>query len=381
MSQGEEASPFGPDPRSQLQALLESDRKGIVDGVEFDFRHPSIPVELWHSPDAAYGVDFRFPSECEEADPEDRTAWEDETPWVQAEVGDAVSIAELRRFDRHEGPLADLHDTEEWWAHLHLTRGRTGERIHLEGVMAFVPRDALGPHSPHILHPDEEYAAYVEQHHITFDKIRRRIARLIQSTSRREPAWWVTINGTRGRLMSELMLPLVPPGALVETGWVYERTHGPAQEWLKLADDADEFAFDEIEYVKEQFPSAELEALVDTVAAAAYALARAECELRVAPLAKTTLKAIKGGAEGGKRRAQNRREWVARNWEPHALELAKSIREKAPGLGQTNLAAEIVFAWTSAVDPPGHDWTLAFVRRAERQGLIPRRERNGAGRG
>lgn len=375
----EGVDPFDGDPRYQLAALLEAGREGVVDGVSFDLRHPSIPPELWHAPDGAYDIDLWFPSERIETDADNEFARESDAPWVQAEVGDGISIAALRRFDRHEGPLADVHDTEEWWAHLRLIRRATGERIDLGGVMCFVPRDALGPHSPHIPPGDEDYADYVEQHGITFEKIGRRIERLAASTKRREPAMWATINGVRARV-SEAVLPLLPPDTEVEHGWAYEGPFGPAREWLTMADNAHCFAIEEVGALEEA-TSVDLVALLDTVAAAAYSLARAESELRVAPLAKNTLKVIEGGALGGKRRAENRRKWVAAHWEPHAIELGKALREKAPSLGQTNLAAEILFAWSSDVSPPGHDWMLNFVRAAERQGLIPRRRRSGGPKG
>lgn len=371
---------FGFVPRRQLEILLASEeREGLIDGVRFDLRHPSVPAELWHAPDGAYGIEMLFPSERDEEEEPSEHLFEDARRWVQAEVGDTVSIANLRRFDRHEGPLADLHDTEEWWADLRLTRP-TGERIQLEGVMCFVPRDALGPHSPHFPPDDDGYAAYVEQHGITFEKIGRRVKRLAASTKRRGPAMWATVNGMRARV-SDALLPLLPPETEVEHGWIYEAPFGAAREWLTVADRALSLAKDEVAGFEDEGACADLSVLLDTVAAAAYALARAECELRVAPLAKNTLKVIEGGTLGGKRSAQNRREWVSRHWEPHALELGKALREKDPSLGQANLAAEILFAWTSDVPPPGHDWTLNFVRAAERQKLIQRRVPNGGRKG
>jgi len=376
----ESFKPFGPNPRVDIARLLETSREGVIDGVTFDLNHSAIPPESWHAPDGIFGVDLYFPSEAEGGEEEVSFFSEPGDQRVWAEVGDVISIAELRRFDRLEGPLVDLHDTEEWWAYLQLERRTTGERVKLEGVVCFVPRDALGPHSPHFLPDDEGHAAYVEQHVVTFKKIGLRIKRLAASTRRREPALWATVNGMRARI-TEGMRALLPPDTEVEHGWVYEGPFGPAREWLTLADRSQEFARDEAEAVRDETPSIDLTELLDTVAAAAYALARAECELRVAPLAKNTLKVIEGGGVGGRRSAARRREWVATNWEPHALELGQAIRAKTPSLGQTNLATEILFAWTSEIQAPGYDWTLAFIRAAERRGVIPKRLPEGGRKG
>jgi hypothetical protein len=369
--------PFAEFPGRQLDVLLDSDRLGIVDGVEFDFRHPSIPPALWHAPYGALGIELHLPSEWseeDEAEAAEQFAQDpDRVPWVRAKHGDQVYIRNLGRFDRSEGPLVDEHDTLEWWAHLQLKRS-TGEIININGVIMFVPRDALGPHSPHThVHLDEGYADYIEQHQITFKKIGRRIERLSVGAKQRNHAMWAIVNGARYRVSPELV-HLLPEGAVIELGWVYEAPAGAASEWLKLADAAFGVASEEVLAVEGE-SSASLEVLIDTVAAAAYALARAEAELNVAPLAKRALRVIDGGGKGGRKRAQNRQRWIAENWEPHATELAQQKRKEFPHKSQSDLAVEISHAWKREGEAPGHDWLLDFVRREERAGRLPRRIR------
>lgn len=308
---GDDPFGFAADPRNQLQALLDSERVGVIDGVNLDLNHPQLPVEVWHAPDSAYGVDLWFPSEGRDfGDEPTPSLVGGEGPGVIARAGDSISIATISRFDRHLGPLADPHDTEEWWATLRLVRADSGERLLLDGVVAFVPRDALSPHSPHLEIGDEDYAAYYERHLITFDKIGRRIDRLASSIRKREPAIWAKISGVKYRI-TESMLEQLDPDAEIEHGWAYEAPVGRVREWLTLADRAHELALDAANGSDEELRSGGLEVLLDTVAAAAYALARAESEMRVAPLAEKGIRAQRS-LQAATRKAQQRGEPVRR---------------------------------------------------------------------
>lgn len=387
---------FASDPYNQLVALLESDRVGVIDGIHFDLRHQSIPPDLWHAPDGAFGVDFLFPSERgDPADIDDDGLGRDgasfgEADWhqtlkeelvppkVQAEVGDTISISRIRQFDRAEGPLADLHDAEERWAHLCLTRP-SGQRIELEGTMQFVPRDALGPHSPHWPPFDDGMAAYVQHHGVTFEKIRRRIERLAKAGERRVPVKRATIDGTRYRI-TDAVIPMLPANAKIESGWATEGLGGDAADWLFLAEQAAALAQGEIDTVGD-LPAPDLSVLLDTAAAAGYALARLESELRLTPLALNSLKVIEGGRFGGKKRAANRRAWIAEKWEPEALVLATKVRKGAPDRAQKDLASDIQNAWRLEGEQPGFEWLLAFIRAAEKRGDLHRRLRASEVRG
>ena len=289
---------FDSDVYSQLNHLVDSGKAGVIDGVHFDLRHPSIPHELWHCPVAAYCIMINFPSNRSAGTSQSVLSPDIDDQFEQAEVGDTVSIAELARFDRGNGPLSDTHDTVEWWATLELIRQTTGERIALSGRVHFVPRDALGPHSPHLLHDDEDFADYVAQHAISFGKIRLRISRLASAIKRRIPAKWARVDGVRCRVTDEV-IPLLPPNTEIEFGWTYEAPFGPAREWLEMADLAQSYAIEEEEAFGEKVGSESLTALLDLVAAASYSLARAECELRVAPLAMRGIKVAQGGSKGG----------------------------------------------------------------------------------
>ena len=48
------------------------------------------------------------------------------------------------------------------------------------------------------------------------------------------------------------------------------------------------------------------------------------------PHARRGLKAVEGGAAGGRVSGEVRRRWAADNWEHHALELAKAKRAAVP---------------------------------------------------
>ncbi len=106
---------------------------------------------------------------------------------------------------------------------------------------------------------------------------------------------------------------------------------------------------------------------------AGYFLAKAEAVSTMLPHAQRGLESVRGGARGGRSSGEQRRRWVAENWEPHALQLATKKRLEMPRIGQADLASEIQFAWTKSGKAPGHGWLLDFVRAAEKDGRLARR--------
>ena len=106
---------------------------------------------------------------------------------------------------------------------------------------------------------------------------------------------------------------------------------------------------------------------------AGFYLAKAEAEIWMAPYAERGLGSVKGGTIGGRNSGEKRRTWIADNWEPHALEIARTARAERPAIGQSDLASEVQFAWTNEGKAPGHDWILEFVRAAEKDGRLQRR--------
>ena len=148
------------DPWRRLEAIIDAYRVGEVDGVKFDLRHHSIPPDVWHAPGAAYSGDVSYPWMRDTAPRAGAASNDDEDdfprslaaptdPLVRIESGDAVSIKWIVDFDRREGPFVDPHDTEERWAYLLLKRA-DGTTMKLENPICFVPRDAMGPHSPQL---------------------------------------------------------------------------------------------------------------------------------------------------------------------------------------------------------------------------------------
>lgn len=227
-----------------LDLILNRDRVGTVQGVEFDFRHHDLPgPETWHSPEGRYPFGITFPwDRGDGGEPADCyvTGYGEDEPVVHVYSGDKVSIGQVRRFSRggYRPPYVDDHDAHALWAYLTVRRS-DGTMVSSDEPIQFNARDAMGPHSPHIDIADDGYADFVGDFRVTFDKVRRRIERLYQAAPNR------------------------------------------AGEWLKLAAEALGEAETEAEYIKGKFPSKEdstcdLSDLLDLTAAAAYALAKAE---------------------------------------------------------------------------------------------------------
>jgi hypothetical protein len=107
-----------------------------------------------------------------------------------------------------------------------------------------------------------------------------------------------------------------------------------------------------------------------------YAWAKAEAELKLKPLARSALRvkagATSGGAESGKARQRKR----AETWEPIAKEMAKGIRAENPTLSQDDVATEIDARWKDPTcRPPRHPTLKGLISRMERAGELPKRQR------
>ncbi len=57
---------------------------------------------------------------------------------------------------------------------------------------------------------------------------------------------------------------------------------------------------------------------------AGFYLAKAEAERWLAPYAERGLASVVGGTKGGRKSGETRRAWIADNWEPHALDIARA---------------------------------------------------------
>jgi hypothetical protein len=80
------------------------------------------------------------------------------------------------------------------------------------------------------------------------------------------------------------------------------------------------------------------------------------------------------GVEGGAKSVNTRRR-KASEWQAHALTLASSIREVGHSLSQRDLASDIRAGWKLEVPAaPSFDSILAFVRKAEKDGLLKARK-------
>jgi hypothetical protein len=237
-----------------LQALVEARARGEVDGVWFDFRHAGLPANgwqpttLWDFFEQLADVQF-IPWEPNEK--LSRPVAGIGASWKSDRVrpGDEVFIRSVERFRRGHGPLTDPHDNQELWAYLAIRRPDGAEEP-IEGPVMFVPPDAMAAFSHHeSFGRDEDYAEYLREHAVTFNKIGARTERLSEAT-----------NTASGR------------------------------EWLKLAQDMHSQAEDLLAARLVDWGD-DARLLTDLAATAGYALAHAEAEERLVPKAELGLKA------------------------------------------------------------------------------------------
>jgi hypothetical protein len=280
-------------PYRAIFEIFNKTRVGEIDGVSFDVRHPDLPVETWHAPDAWYlnGLSFPWDRDSKLA-PDDPPSGKDD-PHRASECivrpGDAISISRLENFHRGQGQLADRYDNEECYAYFEV-KHRDGGRTQIGDPIRFVPMEAMGPHSPYLDEDSEDYAAWVDNHRITFEKIARRIKRLADPGARRETRYYVM----RGEKIFEATKEEVEnasEGTKVFTSEVRpDQWQGPRGEWIRFADTMRWMAEDELADLSKG-RELDLSMLIDLAASAGYALATAESESRIVPLAKGGLKA------------------------------------------------------------------------------------------
>lgn len=283
-----EAHDAGWESRSAFRYITDRDLVGVVDGIEFDFTGSGIlEAAHWRMATSLVWTGLTFPWDEEYAHvpiPDDiqldtatpeqanRLASElvpwfaqerDRRPQVRVYPGDKVLVNEFASYGRGGNDrLQDYHDITEYEVTLKVVRA-DGSEVLLEEKVGFVARDAMGPQSAYSYYVgDSDYADWVQDFRIDFEKIAHRIERL--------------------------------------------RGEGHMKgEWMTLADDM-------LDHVRDRLTDSEFDKwsvgeLVDIAATAGYALAKAEAEGKLEPLAKAQLKAEAQRARATQAAANKRR--------------------------------------------------------------------------
>jgi hypothetical protein len=106
-----------------------------------------------------------------------------------------------------------------------------------------------------------------------------------------------------------------------------------------------------------------------------YHWAHTEAEFELKPLAKLARRVKAGAMSGGSKSGQERRRKRAETWEVIAKEMAKDIRARYPTLSQDKVAAEIYAGWKATTcDPRGHTTLKGLISRMEKAGELPKRQ-------
>ena len=191
------------DASARLQAILDGPRIGEVDGVLFDFRHDKLPsAEQWHAPGGARPFGIAFPWDralCGgDVDAAGRyvTNGANERGWDVTHVhpGDRVSVERVVRFYRMSGRLrhVDIHDAYSLMAYSIVTRPN-GSAEKIEHAIEFNARDAMGPASPYFHAGEDGRDEWVGDFRVDYDKVSRRLERLVGTTKLRVAAEWLDL--------------------------------------------------------------------------------------------------------------------------------------------------------------------------------------------
>jgi hypothetical protein len=108
-----------------------------------------------------------------------------------------------------------------------------------------------------------------------------------------------------------------------------------------------------------------------------YYWARAEADYKMLPLAESALASRVGASKAGQMSGVKRRAKAEAKWQQAVRRTAVKIRAANPGVSQTALTTEIIFLLgEDAV--PSQPIIVGYIRKLEREGLLPRREKASA---
>jgi hypothetical protein len=279
----------------EIERILNGPRDGQVDGIQFSFVHSELPSsEDWVCVNP-YFPELVFPWNFSGTDIEFETEWVPgcDTRQTRVRGGDCIKVWRVER-QRREGifPVHNPHDAFIYFADLLLVRD--GETFaFIEEQLAFVARDALGAFSPmHGPFDRNDNYEYEDAFRITFEKVRQRINRLggrslIVPQSPTGYFGWVNDTGEiRPLTVSEakdVTAGIMPPHL---SKFAKESRGGmPGTEWEETA------ILVSNEFDQALWTGFSRRSILDLAAAAGYALAQAEMELGIKPLALEGLKA------------------------------------------------------------------------------------------
>jgi hypothetical protein len=374
-----------------LEKVFDQDRHGVVDGVEFDLRHPLLDPEEW----GAYTLQFRlklpllrrmrgqpflwfpwfgnFDKESVRAELESVRAklltdkkgkfsqrkvsaslLREYTPEYFLNAGDKLIVERVER-EAIDGPFSHKHDQEVRLAFLCIIRAN-GKRERVKTPLMFAGVTSLftGATSPFLRIHKKEW----------FDRISRRIFEHFNVRSYEGMTYFAYKNkGNKSYAYLALHNAL-----LVKNGWEQIQLDNG---WKEIQPDNEEIGFDRSE---EKRRKTRTWRLVNSAIALGYLWAKAEDKIGMQPLAEASLRSREGGSKGGRESGAARREKRARTWEGHARELVQSIRAEDPSSSQDRVVEEICGRWKEAgFEPPGHRTLKTLISQMEVRGEVARR--------
>jgi len=266
-------------PDERLPFYFVHDEAGEIDGLRFDFRHPDLDRENWRAPTGIGALRLKLP-------------WSDSLvdtfagiwpPDFEVRPGDTLLIDSVTSLEMPAADsFADPHDTTKKWVRVRLERP-DGTTFRPVEPVEFVAMDAMGPESDyHRLGEDLNGELPDWDLGIRFDKIILRMLRMEDARDDEDVGPWL-----------RLALSM------------YEKV----DDWLERFPQA-------ASSVAAQPNSLDYGPLLDMVATAAYALAQAEAEDRIAPLARLGAKnklSLKLASEGARARSAPVREEALRD--------------------------------------------------------------------
>lgn len=399
MSGEEAAAELKRSARAEYFNMIKGPMYGEIDGIKFDLRHPDFPTEIGLVPPR---VDENvvlcnvliFPWDYDFKD----YYFDDPAEITYVFRGDLVFTKSVRKLTLPQnGPTLDsLDDATIFILDILIKRNGNGQVIDPMATQVFSIDGAMGPYftDRNGISEYDEIFDLTETLKPDLAKIMARLERIAFPGSRPQlspTGWWgkplvggepVPLNESELERYKAFLAQSGTQhinGAKAPYDLPYVEVYPSLYPTVSYESNWMQVAFDSIESLARRYDTLGNDdgySLYDLnkAAAAGYAVAQAEMELGIKPLALSALKMKNGGAVGGTKRAANRQVWVSENWEPHALELAQATRARHPHMSQPDLASEILFAWKNDVESPTHSWTLNFIRKAERQNQLERRK-------
>jgi hypothetical protein len=327
------------EPQSEQQARFEkllricgADRQGVVDGVEFDLRHPELSPDEWTSP--VLGVPLEIPYPLQKV-PSISFPWSPTENGVSVRSGDKITVHHVERVptdDEFNYELEHLHDAQQRHAFLRVDHPDNTHDL-VRDPMIFIGNTSI------ILAENRDYILSITQ-------------RACDHFNIIHPDLFYSVQDDGSKAYR----------ALAAAHRIDSATRTVRQTIVDAEDDdeAARHAWDILRAVNDA-----------TLMGYLWAKAEEDGVGKMKARARSALRSREGAKTAGRKSTKTRNDQADEDWRNKAREMAREARKKHPEWSQDLVAADIADLWPTK-KRPGQDSLIKLIRNMEKSGELSR---------